>query len=327
MSGVFISYRRADSSHWANRLVDHLNMRFGKDLVFQDVEDIKLGDDFLQDIRRAIESAEVVLVIIGPSWIKGKLGQRLHQPRDVVRQEVALSLKSMATVIPILVGGAGMPHANQLPQSIKKLATRNAATLRDNRWRADVATLIERIRELIVPTRDQYSLPQVCQEMYQAQLRFFEILPDKPADTPAAARRTADALEFAQKILAYLDHVMPLYPQDPYLQVTRGYFFKNKALALLQLNRASEGEAALSEAERVFNTMISERPKDAGAWNGLGSVAATRGNLRQALKYIDRALKIDPTYEIARQDREEILKYLGVKPARRKRPEHDRQRH
>ncbi len=40
MSGVFISYRRADSSRSASRLVDHLNMRFGKDPVFQDVEDI-----------------------------------------------------------------------------------------------------------------------------------------------------------------------------------------------------------------------------------------------------------------------------------------------
>jgi hypothetical protein len=47
MSGVFISYRRADSSRWANRLCDHLSMRFGKDLVFQDVEDIQFVDDFL----------------------------------------------------------------------------------------------------------------------------------------------------------------------------------------------------------------------------------------------------------------------------------------
>jgi hypothetical protein len=316
VSGVFISYRRADSSRWANRLCDHLSMRFGKDLVFQDIEDIKPGEDFLQDIRRAIESAEVVLVIIGPDWIKGKLGQRLHQPRDVVRQEVMLSLKKVETVIPILVGGASMPPADRLPQSIKKLATRNAAVLRDNRWRADVAYLIERIRELIVPTRDKYSMPQVCQEMYQAQLRFFEILADS----------AAEALAFAQKMLAYLDHVMPLYPQDPYLQVVRGYFFKNEAQALSRLNRVPETEAALSEAERVFSTMIRERPNDAGAWNGLGSVEAERGNFKQALKYVDRALKIDPTYEFARQDREGILQQLGEKPATRQKTTRKRRR-
>jgi hypothetical protein len=54
MSSVFISCRRADSSRWANRLVDHLNMRFGKDLVFQNVEDVRPGEDFPQDIRRAM---------------------------------------------------------------------------------------------------------------------------------------------------------------------------------------------------------------------------------------------------------------------------------
>ncbi len=301
MSGVFISYRRADSGRWANRLFDHLSMRFGKDLVFQDIEDIKPGEDFFRDIRRAIESAEVVLVIIGPDWIKGKLGQRLHQPRDVLRREIALSLKGAETVIPVLVGGAAMPPTDKLPQSIKGLTARHAATLRENRWRADVAGFIDRIRELLIPTREQYSLLQVQQELNQAQLRFFEILPDS----------AADALELAQKMLAHLDRVLPLFPQDPYLQVVRGYFLKNEALALSQLSRIQERESALDEAERVFNTMIRERPNDAGAWNGLGSVETTRGNLKQALKYVDRALKIDPTYEFAQRDREEILKHLS----------------
>jgi tetratricopeptide (TPR) repeat protein len=318
MPGVFISYRRADSSHWANRLSNHLSLRFGKDLVFEDVEDIKYGENFFQVIQQAIESAEVVLVIIGPDWIKGKLGQRLHQPSDVLRREITLSLKSAETVIPILVGGAAMPSTDKLPQSIKGLAARHAATLRENRWRADVANLIERIRELLVPTRDQYSLPHVQLEMSQAQQRFFEILPDPTADARELARKTADALEFAQKMLAYLDRVLPLFPQDSYLKLVRGYFLKNQAIALSQLNRIDERDSALNEAERVFDTMIQERPNDAGAWNGKGSVETLRGNFKQALKYIDRALKIDPTYEAARQDRERIVQQLGVRPATRK---------
>ena len=308
MSGVFISYRRADSSRWANRLSDHLSMRFGRDLVFQDVEDIKPGQDFLQDIRQVIKAAEVVLVIIGPDWIRGKPGQRLRQPRDVVRQEIALSLKSAETVIPVLVGGAGMPPSDRLPPSIRSLAARNAATLRENRWRADVASLIERIRELLAATRDQYSLPQVYQELNQAQVRFFEI----------REHNKADALEFALKMLAYLDRVSPLFPQDPYLQLVRGYFLKNEAIALSDLNRMKERQSALAEAERVFSTMIRERPNDAGAWNGMGSVETMRGNFKQALKYIDRALKIDPGYEFARQDRDAILQHLGGRPAKRK---------
>ena len=41
MSKVFISYRRADSAEWAKRLYCHLSMRFGEDLIFQDVDDIQ----------------------------------------------------------------------------------------------------------------------------------------------------------------------------------------------------------------------------------------------------------------------------------------------
>ena len=38
MSGLFISYRRADSAGWAGRLKDHLEARYGADLVWQVVD-------------------------------------------------------------------------------------------------------------------------------------------------------------------------------------------------------------------------------------------------------------------------------------------------
>ena len=66
MSGVFISYRRADSGGWSGRLFDHLGMRFGKDLVFHDLDDIELGDDFIEVIRQEIQACEAMLVLIGP---------------------------------------------------------------------------------------------------------------------------------------------------------------------------------------------------------------------------------------------------------------------
>ena len=51
MSRVFISYRRADSAAWANDLNRHLGMRYGEDLIFQDVEDIQPGDNWFETIR------------------------------------------------------------------------------------------------------------------------------------------------------------------------------------------------------------------------------------------------------------------------------------
>jgi len=153
MARIFISYRRSDSRKWANKLFEHISMRFGKDLVFQDVDDIKPGKDFLLVLHEAITD----------------------------------------------------------------------------------------------------------------------------------------------------------------LQLLRGYFHKNEAMALRDLGRRAEFRKSLVKADRVFTTMIRERPDDAGAWNGKGSVEALRGNLEKALRYVDKALEIDPTYWAAQQDRKEILKYLGAK--------------
>jgi hypothetical protein len=76
MSQIFVSYRRADSSKWANRLYGHLSMRYGKDLVFQDIDDINAGDDWAGTIRQEISSCQVFLVIIGPHWLDDAKGRR-----------------------------------------------------------------------------------------------------------------------------------------------------------------------------------------------------------------------------------------------------------
>jgi tetratricopeptide (TPR) repeat protein len=301
MSGVFISYRRADSGGWAGRLFDHLSMRFGKDLVFQDFDDIKPGTDFVTVIRTAIAACEVCLVVIGPQWLQDAQGRRrLDNPDDVLRMEIVEALEHDRTVIPVLVGGARMPSSENLPDAMARLSRIHAVDLSDSRWNYDVEHLINRLRELIAPTREQLSLSQAQQELYHMQQRYFELPP----------HRAADALELAQQALDRLDQVLPLYPQDPYLQLIRGFFHKNKAMALRDLKRAHEFEQALDQAERIFRTIGQERPDEAAAWNGLGSVESLRGNLEQALRYIDRALEIDPDYEAALADREEVLRHL-----------------
>ena len=66
MAGVFISYRRDDSGGWAGRLKDHLEARFGSGLVWQDVDDIPAGVNWLEQIRTGVEHADAVLIVIGP---------------------------------------------------------------------------------------------------------------------------------------------------------------------------------------------------------------------------------------------------------------------
>jgi TonB family protein len=73
----------------------------------------------------------------------------LDEPVDFVREEVAAALRRDIPVIPVLVRGAEMPHADQLPDSIKELAYRNSAELTHARWKSDVQLLLDPLRRLI----------------------------------------------------------------------------------------------------------------------------------------------------------------------------------
>jgi predicted ATPase len=147
---VFLSYRREDSAGHAGRLADHLLDRFGAGSVFMDLESIEPGADFSKTIEDAIGVADAVLVVIGPRWLDltGPDGvRRLDAGADVVRREIEVALASQATVIPVLVDGASMPSAGQLPASIAGLAGRNAMELLDRRWRDDVTTLVDALQD------------------------------------------------------------------------------------------------------------------------------------------------------------------------------------
>jgi hypothetical protein len=150
MAAIFISYRRADSDGWAGRLRDTLRVRFG-DRVFQDVENIADGEIFSEVIERALKACDVALVIIGPNWAsaRNESGRRLDQPDDWVRTETSLVLNRQIRVIPVLVGGASMPRAEDLPEDLRSLTKRQAREIRSNSWDSDVALLTNHLRQIV----------------------------------------------------------------------------------------------------------------------------------------------------------------------------------
>ena len=92
---IFISYRRRDTSDFADRLYDRLVERYGTDQVFMDVDNIPPGVDWAEAIARAVGTCDVLLVVIGPHWliVTGPDGRRrLDDPRDMVRLEVEAAL-------------------------------------------------------------------------------------------------------------------------------------------------------------------------------------------------------------------------------------------
>lgn len=152
MPRIFISYRRSDSITITGRMYDRLVEAFGEDHVFKDVDDIPVGVDFRAVLNREVSSADVLLVVIGKEWLNARDEQgrrRLDDPNDFVRIEVEHGLSRRAMlVIPVLVHGATMPSADDLPESLRELAFRNAAIVRDDPdFRRDIGRLIDQIRK------------------------------------------------------------------------------------------------------------------------------------------------------------------------------------
>ena len=150
--GIFISYRRQETSHLAGRLYDRLADQFGVDQVFIDVDAIEPGVDFAEAIFRAVAACKVLLAVIGPAWLSAadEHGRRrLDDPDDLVRLEIEAALDRGVLVIPILVEGAAMPGRGDLPESLAGLARRNALLIRHESFRSDAGRLVAAIERVL----------------------------------------------------------------------------------------------------------------------------------------------------------------------------------
>jgi len=150
--GIFISYRRQESGHFAGRLSDRLADSFGANRVFMDVDTIRPGVDFAEAISRAVETSNVLLAIIGPHWLATMDEQgrrRLDDPDDIVRLEIEAALARDVRIIPILVDDAAMPRRQDLPESLTDLVRLNAFVARHESFRNDAERLVAELRSVI----------------------------------------------------------------------------------------------------------------------------------------------------------------------------------
>ncbi len=145
---VFISYRRNDCKAEAGRLYDYLAKHVGRRQIFMDVDTIEPGLDFFHVLEKAVAESEVLVAVIGPSWIsaadpEGK--RRLDDPKDLVRAEIAVALRRNIRVIPVLVNSAKMPKPSDLPGEIAALTRRQAIAITHERFSSDAEALLKAI--------------------------------------------------------------------------------------------------------------------------------------------------------------------------------------
>ncbi len=150
---IFLSYRRDDSAGHAGRLYDSLSAHFGEGSVFIDVDSIEPGEHFVEAIQGSVSSVDALVAVIGRSWLTsldpGSGKRRLDDPGDYVRLEIKTALERNIRVIPVLVAGASMPAAPDLPGDLGALAQRNALELRDDQWKDGVERLIKTLDRVL----------------------------------------------------------------------------------------------------------------------------------------------------------------------------------
>ena len=146
---IFFSYRRGDDPGNTGLLYERLEHEFHPDQLFKDVEaDIKGGDDFVDVLKAQVAECDVLLAVIGPRWIETRdvVGRRLlDDPEDWVRVEIVSAMETRKYVIPILVGGADVPQAEDLPEPLKPLTRRQAIRITEERFKLDAEDLVRQI--------------------------------------------------------------------------------------------------------------------------------------------------------------------------------------
>jgi hypothetical protein len=154
--GVFISYRREDAAGFAGRLADSLERHLPHEPVFRDVDALAPGQDFVAAIEARLRQCRVCLAVIGREWLNSRDAdgrRRLDQSDDFVRLELAAALaRPEVLLVPVLVEGAPMPPGDALPSEIRSLARRQAVSLRDDMWDADVARLAQSLQPALAST-------------------------------------------------------------------------------------------------------------------------------------------------------------------------------
>ena len=148
MSKIFISYRRDDSTAaaCAHQLYDQLTGQFGRQNIFFDIDTLMGGVDFVENIESMVAECDSLIAMIGHNWLDARDAQgsrRLDDPKDWVRLEIGTALKRNIPVIPVLVYGASMPQAEDLPRPLRTLVRRQARKLTHEHFSHDLTRLIQ----------------------------------------------------------------------------------------------------------------------------------------------------------------------------------------
>lgn len=179
-TGVFVSYRRADSAPDTGRLYDHLVARFGEQNVFQDVDNVGIGENVGNAVSAALDKAAVLLAVIGPDWEPS----RLEDPDDWVRYELDGAQARGIPIIPVRVRGAAMPARADFPDHLADLNSLNSPEIDHAQFGRDVAPVLDAVEARVTEARSKIA-PTTATEHLAA---LAALTSEKPDDFSAGMR-------------------------------------------------------------------------------------------------------------------------------------------
>lgn len=149
---IFISYRHVDTDAYAWRLHERLTTAMGEDGVFIDEFSILPGEVYEWTIQQAAAHCAAMVVLIGPTWmtIADEDGRRrIDNEADLLRREVCAALDRGTWVFPVLIGDAGRPTRQELPDDLVGLTQLQTPRLSARDWPERVRLLEKQLRDAV----------------------------------------------------------------------------------------------------------------------------------------------------------------------------------
>lgn len=309
---IFLSYRRADSSH-ALWLYPWLIEWFGRDNVFWDRKDIDVGTKFDEVIEQQIRASKAFVALITPSWLSALDEQgrpRLQSPEDWIRRETVLALHEGLLILPVLATGMNALGPDDVPTELKDLARIQMLEMGDIRFYDVLRERLERVVDVgarvtskerpEVSRLEQRASNLLRRQIQRLQVRAVELIEEGRTD-----RATEELNEGSELLMALLD----LLPGDATLDAQLGFLFSTTAQAFQAENQPEDAERYFDLAVSVFErvranpVVFRDRPLDlASAIKGLGGVYYERDDPETAIRYYREALAVVPDYAYAWHD-------------------------
>lgn len=250
---IFISYRRADSASEAGRLFGSIIQALDEKSVFMDTSSINIGTAWAQKLENALQSSQIVIVVIGPEWLRisDEWGmRRIDQENDWVRREIETALKTNKILIPVLVKGAKLPPTDKLPESIKGLTQRQVVDIRDTYWEHDVRLILQQLQAEV---KQEYSSRDKL-------ISDIQIYPTPPPEKPDPMSEEKIQIALSASLSRWEKVVSPLPGRSNRIrtELFRSYKFKSFLDAIGFMNQVAPGcEIAMHHPrwENIWKTL------------------------------------------------------------------------